>query len=261
MKRRVKTLCVALCLGLNAGGVNAFFAAAPSAAPPSAQTLSAQKQSAQKQSAAPRDLLERVLSSGDFGGESKGWGIRFKEKKGEQKKSATPASFNFPNWMPRVKDLIGLALAIALGSALLIGLFFLIRYFRKGGSFGLSRKALSSSVRPSASVSAEAPDALLAQAQGLYGGGRKRQAWALWLEATLRAYAATAGLEFPEGATEFDCVSLAGSRPEPRFMEFSACVNIWVRLAYAGYEPPDQDFTRALAFAQGLLMEKGASHA
>ncbi|MDR2759883.1 MAG: hypothetical protein LBB78_10950 [Spirochaetaceae bacterium] len=186
--------------------------------------------------------LEEVLLSPDFGGESQGWGIRFKH----QLRDNHEPSFPRVPWMEAITRAFAWGLRFLVVSGLLVLGVFLFLRFRKQSPEKKSGPAQNSFFLPGEKN--ENPEFLLEKAQTLHGEGKIREAWAYCFSGAIAAFSQYRGLSFPPNATEYDCLALAPVNPG-----FTALVTVWVNFAYGGKIPPDRAFTKALDFCRSLL--------
>jgi hypothetical protein len=197
----------------------------------------------------PLAALGEILGSRDFGGEEKGWGIRFKGDDEENSPDETGDGEQEP-WMARVRRIAAQALRALLVTGALAGAAFsLYRLFKAGGSASPADRGLS---RGLGSLRPDEPGALLEKAGELRRGGRLREAWAACLAGTIAAYSRRYGLRFPAEATEYGCLALVRAAGGQR-AGFEALIRRWVRYAYGGIEPGAGEFEDSLGYGFSLL--------
>ncbi|MCL1817798.1 MAG: hypothetical protein FWG35_02625, partial [Spirochaetaceae bacterium] len=203
----------------------------------------------------PREALNEVYSSPDFGGEEETWDIRFRRKE-EEKNTDTPSmdfSFLRDNFAG-MRELFGKTLRVVLGVLIAAVAGFTIFWLsrarkRKRGSGGDT-----ASTRGVFRETPEDLDALLEKAGVLYARGDSRGAWAACLRAARAAYTASRGLVFPAEATEYNCLSLVRRAGGDATGGFARLVSGWVQAAYAGRLPPAAAFEEAVGFCRSVLV-------
>jgi hypothetical protein len=197
----------------------------------------------------PREVLDGVLASPDFGYSKPGWGIRFRNRQ-------EPEEFEDPQdmlpWIEKLKEALGFMLRILI--SLVIGgfaAFVLFRFFRGRGNFGSGKHRDGRNYR-NPLFSPESPEALFEKAAKFFGAGNVREAWAACLRGVIAAYGSYGGVSFPPDATEYGCLALVRSSSGGGVDEFGELVRNWIYLAYGGRTPPEGSFERALAFGRSL---------
>jgi hypothetical protein len=100
--------------------------------------------------------------------------------------------------------------------------------------------------------SPESPGALFNKAADFFGAGNIREAWACCLCGTIAAYTRYGEILFPPDATEYGCLSLVRSARREDAAGFERLVREWILLAYAGKDPPEGSFEKALGFGRAL---------
>ncbi len=84
------------------------------------------------------------------------------------------------------------------------------------------------------------PDALVDAVRALWRGGERRRALALLYRASVEAMAVRAGVTLVPGATEAECLRVAGRMPDAADRHaFAAMVRVWQRAAYGQRLPDD----------------------
>jgi hypothetical protein len=101
-------------------------------------------------------------------------------------------------------------------------------------------------------LSPESPEALFNKAADFFGADNIREAWACCLRGTIAAYTRYGGVLFPPDATEYGCLSLVRSVRGESSGGFEELVREWILLAYAGKDPPEGSFEKALGFGRAL---------
>lgn len=229
----VRVLLCGLCLGLFTFSPHGLFAEENTAG------------------AVPLGTLEAVLESPDFGYYTDTWNVRPKRENTEVGRKRPL----FPKDWQGMKEVVGQVLRgilVVCAGALVVYLF--VRFFRRGwgGRGGPAARGFSLE-----NTAAPDPAFLVEEALSLYGRGRFREAWAACFASAIASYVRFRGLSFPPRATEYACLGIvlmdAGGAGD-----FAFLVERWVCLAYAGREPDDEAFSRAVSFCRGLLGESGA---
>jgi hypothetical protein len=195
-------------------------------------------------------VLEEVLLSPDFGGETPGWGIRFKPRPGNGHGPELPPV----PWLEGITRIFawGLRFLLVSGLAVLgVLLGFRLQKMSREKSAGPVQTGLLSPPRKQ-----ERPESLLERARTLHGEGKLREAWGYCFSGAVAAFSQYRGLVFPPNATEYDCLALAPAVPG-----FRGLVTAWVGLAYGGKIPPDGAFEGALDFCRSLLTPPAFSSA
>jgi hypothetical protein len=193
-------------------------------------------------------VLEEVLLSPDFGGETPGWRIRFKSRPGNDQGPELPP-------FPRMEGIArifawGLRFFLLSGIAVLgLLLFFHLQKQSREKSSGPVQTGL-----PYPSGEQKKIEFLPERARTLYGEGKLRDAWGYCFSASVAAFSQYRGLVFPPNATEYDCLALVPAVPG-----FTALVAAWVGLAYGGKIPPEGAFEGALDFCRSLFESPAAS--
>ncbi|MDR0688890.1 MAG: hypothetical protein LBG08_01300 [Spirochaetaceae bacterium] len=186
--------------------------------------------------------LEEVLLSPDFGGETPGWGIRFKHRR---ENGPGPELPPIP-WMEGITRIFAWGLRFLLVSGLVVLgalLVFRLQKTRREKTAGPAQNGL---LFPPAGQ--ERPESLLERARALHREGKLREAWGYCFSGAAAAFSQYRGLVFPPNATEYDCLALVPAVPG-----FRALVNAWADLAYGGKIPPEGAFEGALDFCRSLL--------
>jgi hypothetical protein len=212
----------------------------------------------------PREELEQVLASPDFGGEEDSWGIRLRETgettKEERRPSPLDLSF-FWRRMRNIQEFFGKALrdalVIVIAAAAGIVIFLLRRTKRNAGSASGETRFL----RGKSPGSPENSRGLLAEARRLHARGDIRGAWACCLRASRAAYTASLGLVFAPGATEYNCLHLVRAACGDASGGFGRLVDGWIQAAYAGRLPPAEAFEEACEFCRRLAEQPGEEKA
>ena len=201
----------------------------------------------------PREALNEVFGSPDFGGEEETWGIRL--RRGEEKKEDTPSANLSLLWdsFAGMRELFGKALrgvlVVLIIAAAGFTIFWLYRARKRKNPFG----ADTVSARGVSRNLPEDPDALLEKAASLYAHGDLRAAWAACLRAARAAYTASRGLVFPADATEYNCLTLVRRADADATGGFARLVSGWIQAAYAGRLPPAEAFEDAVGFCRSVL--------
>ncbi|MDR2552302.1 MAG: DUF4129 domain-containing protein [Treponema sp.] len=198
--------------------------------------------------------LEEVLDSPDFGGSKPGWEIRF--KKGAEKEGDAFSGFRE---FPELQEIAGAALRAAAASMAAAALGVSAWLACKGRQHFLPRNR-GKFRRESAPPPVE-PDILLEKARVLHREGRIREAWALCLRAFIAAFARR-GVVFPENATEYEALAMAGSagdaaEPPGDAAVFALFVGRWISLAYGGRKPEEGSFEASLRDCGTLFFRTG----
>jgi hypothetical protein len=204
----------------------------------------------------PREELEEVLASPDFGGEEESWGIRFREAKEQEEASAALDLSSFWERLRKIREFFGKALRGILAAVIVGAAGVTIFRLLKTGGKGVraSRSLRSLGARPSGPR--DEPLGLLENARAFYARGEIREAWAFCLRAARAAYSASRGLVFPPGATEYNCLSLVREAGGDSSGGFGRLVNGWIQAAYAGRVPSPGAFEEALEFCRALAARK-----
>jgi hypothetical protein len=201
----------------------------------------------------PLGSLEKIFESKDFGGEKDSWGIRWKNEAENETETISIAP-----WVGNIKQIFGSALRFALVAAIAALVFLMFLYMRKNRLPGGVKKK---KYRGAAAVSSvESAEILFEKALAFRREGCIREAWAACLAGTLSAFSEYRGLEFPADATEYDCLSLvkkSGLDAAP----FAGLVENWIGLAYAGKDPAEGAFERAVVFGRSVALDAGAEGA
>jgi hypothetical protein len=208
--------------------------------------------------AAPLETLEAILDSREFGGPSRGWGIRLKKQKPDRE--LPELDFDLAPWVQNLKQVFAfiLRLILILG---ICGLgFFAFRYLYKNPRQKTAPPdgwKMGGQIPPSE----ESPESLLEKAQALYGEGNIRRAWGFCLAALMKSWSLYRSLSFPPDATEYDCLALVrakggaagtGDKGRRETEYFAFAVHCWVALAYGGSPPPEGSFEGTLDFCRSL---------
>ena len=186
--------------------------------------------------------LEEVLLSPDFGGETPGWGIRFKHRR----ENGPGPEFPPIPWMEGITRIFAWGLRFLLvGGLLALGVLLLFR-LQKTSREKTAGPAQTGLLFPPGGQ--ERPEFLLERARALHGEGKLREAWGYCFSGAAAAFSQYRGMVFPPNATEYDCLALVPAVPG-----FRALVNAWADLAYGGKIPPEGAFEGALDFCRSLL--------
>jgi hypothetical protein len=210
--------------------------------------------------AVPRETLDEVLASPDFGYTKPGWGIRIKNSK-KPDKVEIPA--DVPAWFEKIKEALGFGLRIfvclAIGGFAVFVLYRLYRNRRINarGNFH-SRKRKGGADYRNPLFSPESPEALFDKASEFFVSGSLREAWAACLRGSIAAYSQYGDIAFPSGATEYGCLALVRSSCAGAAGGFDELVTNWIYLAYAGRNPPEGAFERSLEFGRALETALGS---
>jgi len=209
------------------------------------------------------ETLEKILASEDFGSEREGWGIRFKQSGVDLEIPELDPS----PWLENLRQVFGLTLKFFVVFSIAAFLCFGFAWFLKNGRFPFRRKAdrwKESRGSPDDEVS---PEALFSQAEGFFGQGNFREAWAACFSGCLEAYRRYYGVTFPADATEYGCLGLVrqtlpGGTSSDRTPSngtlhggaegFGELVQSWVLFAYGDREPSGGAFEKALSFGRSL---------
>ena len=213
----------------------------------------------------PLDTLKTILESPDFGGEKDTWGIRLRNPIKPTKPPALP-NFDIASWMERLRLIFAIILRLIIIALITALAVFLLYYLRKYYSGGKGRVKDSASVYALNEAIAEQPDVLLAKARFFFAGGELRLAWGFCAAAAAAAWPLYRGLVFPPDATEYDCAEMVRSsvmtangteKSGGEVRAFTALMNHWIGLAYAGRIPPEGSFEEAARFCESLGARNG----
>jgi hypothetical protein len=195
----------------------------------------------------PLESLEEIFESKDFGGEKDSWGIRWKNKTENE-----TAAISVAPWVKNIKQIFGFVLRLVLVAAITALVVLMFFYMRRNYLPGRVKKKKYRGL--AASFSVESAEALFEKALAFRRKGCIREAWAACLAGTLSAFSEYRGLEFPGDATEYDCLSLvkkSGLDAAP----FAGLVENWIGLAYAGKDPAEGAFERAVGFGRSIALD------
>jgi hypothetical protein len=197
----------------------------------------------------PMQELRQVLDSDALFVQKESHGVRLKERAPRKSRQWT-----FPDWMHSLKSLGAQGLRALVAAAIIVLAFFVVRYLRR---YGLPRRRTKQGEAvyrpPPAPTDAET---LLTEADAAYHAGRMRDAWAHCFAAALCAYRDTHQINFPQDATEYECLHLVRQAASESAEGFAALVAAWVRLAYAGEMPDTHRFESARAWCRTLYAAK-----
>jgi hypothetical protein len=203
---------------------------------------------------APLETLEEIFSSGDFGGEKDGWGIRL--KKPIELREAPDFDFDIAPWMEKIKQIFAVTLRVILAAVIAALAVMTFLYFRKNYR---PKTHIASEVKISSHYAkkGERPELLLEKAQGFYARGEIRIAWGYCFSAAIGFWSLRCGIVFPDNATEYECLRLVRSveTPDTSPSEFADLVVQWAGLAYGGRRPGEGAFEKAIAHCK--TMETG----
>jgi hypothetical protein len=200
--------------------------------------------------AIPRETLDEVLASPDFGYSKPGWGIRVKPK--DEEPVRVRPQMDVPAWFEKIKQLLAFGLRIFV--CLAIGgfaVFVFYRLYRNRGAFN-SRTPKGGANYRNPLFSPESPEALFDKASKFFASGSIREAWAACLRGSIAAYSRYGDIAFPSGATEYGCLALVRSSFAGDAGGFDELVTNWIYLAYGGKNPPEGAFERSLEFGRAL---------
>jgi hypothetical protein len=210
----------------------------------------------------PREALDEVLASPDFGYTKPGWGIGLKNDDEPELNKIDPPKDLLAGF-EKIKEVLGFVLRIFV--CLAIGgfaAFVLYRLYRNRRT-----KVLRdfSSGKPKGGVnyrnplfSPESPEALFDKASEFFASGSVREAWAACLKGSIAAYGRYGEISFPPGATEYGCLALVRSSNSGNAGDFGELVTTWIYLAYGGRNPPEGSFERSLEFGRALKTTLGS---
>jgi hypothetical protein len=203
----------------------------------------------------PMEELEEVFASPDFGQWRETWQIRGKKDSMPRETPGEPITLP-PDWKKKTKELLARGLRLVLVASLAgFAAFSLYRLSRMGKTRAAGKNGrFYGAARPSP----EKPRELLRGARELHAQGRTREAWALCFRAARAAYGVSKGLDFPPGATAYNCLALAQKAGCDVSGGFARLVRDWVYCAYAGKPPAGSAFEEALGFCHSLLGEEKA---
>jgi hypothetical protein len=191
-------------------------------------------------------VLDKVLSSSEFGNEKDTWTIQF--KKGQ--KQNMRRNF-FLRQLSGVRNVFGLIIRTLVFAAIAAALGFGVYHYIKTGA--AVRKDRGWTGRSVAAPGPEKSSALLLdEARSFWDQGRIREAWARCFAAVLAAFSERDGLSFPKDATEYSCLRLLKQNNTPELSAFSAFLHSWIDLAYGGRELSPEKFEEALAFCASI---------
>ncbi|MDR3200162.1 MAG: hypothetical protein LBT68_01775 [Spirochaetales bacterium] len=210
--------------------------------------------SQENNSPVPLADLQEVLGSPDFGGVREGWGIRLKNPPAENEEEVTDFDLSrLPEWFKIIKEISGKTLRFILILALgALAVFLIVRLY-KTGALQAYRPGGGREVHGIPREAAPDPRDLLEKARLLHARGGIREAWALCLRAAREAYTASLGIDFPAGATEYNCLAIVREAGEDSSGGFTRLVGDWIQFAYGGRTPPGGSFEQALVFCDCLL--------
>jgi hypothetical protein len=216
----------------------------------------------------PHETLEKVFASPVFGGEEERWGIRLKNPKEKGPAKELPPPADILPWVQKILQIAAYVLRFMIISIIVTTAVLLLVYLRKFLPEGVTRKKEKPDMRGLEKAAAESPEALLEKAAAFFEQGDIRLAWGYCTAAALRAWPLYRSPAFPPDVTENECVVLvksscmsanAGGVDAKNAGEaemFSALIDYWINLAYAGRLPPEGSFEAALAFCKSLGAER-----
>jgi hypothetical protein len=209
--------------------------------------------------AIPREALDEVLASPDFGYSKPGWSIRVKDGK-EPELNTRETSEDLLAEFEKIKKFLGFALRIFV--CLAIGgfaAFVLYRLYRRRDGFDSGKGRGKGRVNyRNPLFSPESPEALFNKAAEFFASGNIREAWAACLKGSIAAYSQYGDISFPSGATEYGCLALVRSSYSGDAGGFGELVTNWIYLAYAGRNPPEGSFEKSLGFGRALETTLGS---
>jgi hypothetical protein len=201
----------------------------------------------------PRQSLEEILSSDDFGGTTPAW--RIVPKNRDEEIEELP-EIDLNPWMEKMNEYLALVLRAFIILVLAGFIVFALIRLRSLRRSGLAKKR-SRNVYINSFVSDEKPETLFDRADDYFQHGLVREAWASCLCGAISAYNQYMEVTFPPDATEYNCLEMVKSRfkqgdANSHVSEFGDLVRNWVLLAYGGRDPADGSFERALEFGKNI---------
>jgi hypothetical protein len=204
----------------------------------------------------PREVLEEVLASPDFGYYEPSWNIHLKKKPEEKERPDIPLID--ASGFEKIKEALGFGLRVLV--CLVIGgaaVFIFYRLYRNRGNFSLPKPKGGVTYR-NPLFSPESPETLFARAAEFFSSGNIREAWAACLRGSIAAYSRYGDIAFPPDATEYGCLTLVRSSGGGGEGGFGELVSTWIYLAYGGRTPPEGSFEKSLEFGRALKTSLGS---
>jgi hypothetical protein len=200
--------------------------------------------------------LQEILASPDFGGESEGWTIHFKNSDYEELPDV-----DFGEDFEKIKNFFGFLLRFLVVFVILSFTAFVFYWFIKNrrqiirGKF-FAKKSFAPVKNHRSDLSAESAELLFSRAENFFHEGNLREAWAACFSACLGAYSLSCSIVFPADATEYDCLNLVREARADEEPDFGGIVQNWILFAYGSRPPGKEAFEKALAHGRSLLEAK-----
>ena len=215
--------------------------------------------SAQTNDDVPLVLLEKILSSPDFGGEKEGW--RIVPRKERERPPQTQTSALLPNIDSFLANLerffaSGLRVMLVIASVILaVSIFIFARkYIKKQRT--VIKKTSYTLIQEAAK---EDPKDILKNSQKYFEQGNLRMAWGYLTTAAILMWQVYNRVNFPPNATETECAKMTniaameGKICADKAKNFCSLVMHWINFAYAGHLPSDESFEKSVLFCNTLL--------
>jgi hypothetical protein len=197
----------------------------------------------------PYKELKQITGGEDFGKKKESWSLRFKQDitQAEQDDNVNSA------WLRMFRNITAHILRILVVLSVITLLIALIIIIRKTKS-GIKKKGKysSESLKPNTELSA--PE-LLNQSLDTFNTGNTREAWALCLAATIKAFAGKQ-IVFKPNATEYESYNVVKQKHPQYAQSYLQIIKDWINIAYANIKLQKENFDNAVLFCQKLIAEE-----
>ena len=203
----------------------------------------------------PLDILQQIMESPDFGGETDSWDIRFKNPR-EQR---TIPDININPMLEKLQIIIASLLRLVL-ILLIAAMAVLLYIYVKKIIYKKNTAAKKTSLPGIHLKPLKNPKLILQKAMEYYEQGNMRMAWGYCTAAAIISWTVYRGITFPPDATENECADIINSIPSGNKNEagtFNRLIKNWNYVAYAGKIPPQGSFEEAFTFCRQLGAANG----
>jgi hypothetical protein len=152
-----------------------------------------------------------------------------------------------------LQNIIGFILRIFLVVIIVAAIIFAAYHLRKMKNLHLQKKSgrqRKNIVPKFAEI--DNPDMLISSAKKYFAEGQIRKAWAACLSAVLTLYSEQGKILFFVNDTESDCLAKINRSAYWGKEETAQLIMQWIKLAYAGIEPEQECFYKAISFCNEL---------
>ena len=205
----------------------------------------------------PMAGLEEILSSEDFGGTESSWTIVFKNQNDEVLPDRTQVEIP---WQENIREILGNTLRVFL-IMLLAGLFvfLLIRLYKSGFFLRQSRDSVKKPIPVPNQIPGN-PELYFMNAEKFFQRGMILEAWAACYNGVLSSFI-NMNIVFPPEITEYGCLNIINSKFQFKKSDtsdylidnFGNLIEIWTRLVYGGFIPPEGSFQKAIEFGRKAI--------